>query len=162
MTAESPRWKAQHPIDEVVNLGPDSRQSQKLWIGDSQKILNRATIGVGRAILQALSKTIQGGEFAVHGRPSDAPFDEPKTVPQTAFSDLFELNLFDNTITLGAGDAKISSVSLYPVDSSADQPRSNSFEKYDLVLVEEMRQMIDSGKASSILGAAVRRQGFWA
>ena len=154
MTAESPRWKAQHPIKKVVEAGSDSRQLQKLWENDCQKILIRATIGVGKAIRQALGIAIQDGVFIVYGRPSDSPFKEPEAVQQTVFSDLFELN-FDNTITVGAGDAKISSISLIPVaDITADQPPSNSFKEADLILVEEMKQLIDNDKVSSIKVAA--------
>ena len=154
LTEENPRWKNRHPIKETVELPPHSRQLQKLWTGDCQKTLNRATIGVGKAIRQAFSAAIRDGKFIVQGKPSDAPFDELKVVPQSAFTDLFKLNLFDNTITFGTGDAKISTVSLYPVAvSTADQPRSNSFKETDLILVEEMKQLINRKEASSILDA---------
>lgn len=149
MTEENPRWKSKHPIDGLPELDQRKAWVQKLWTDDCRKILNRATIGVGISIRNAVHTAIQTGMLGALGRPSLSPFEKLKPIPQEVFASPFELNFIHNTIVFGEGSA-ISSISLCPV---VDKTRSNSFENADLILVEKMRQLVEN-EGESVIGAA--------
>ncbi len=153
MTMEKPGWKDKHPVKAIVELGTESKWALKLWSEDCQNLLPSAAVGVGRAIQDAVHDAIRDGRFVVLGRPSQSPFDKPKPLPPKVFAGPFKLDFFHNTI-LFSGEPKISSVFLHPiVNNSTNQERSNSFKEADLILVEEMRQLVEN-EGESIVGAA--------
>ena len=152
-----PQWQVQNPIESWVAHGSQTDATARYWAAQSAEMVRNITLRIGEFIRSVVTKALRDGRLKATGTSSIDGFSKRLPVKDEQLKAIAALDLQNSRIEFPAGTPAIMNVKLSRNPDYKEHPRrGGSFEERDAELVEEMRELITTGIASSVIGA-VRR-----